>query len=174
MRPIPDKPEHKALFWSKVNLDGPGGCYVWEGGVSLREGRGYISARPVFLIYDKGTVNFQAHRVAFAYERGRWPEKIRHTCHNVLCVNVDHMEELIGRESRSERAPASRDREIKLYSSHRERINSFKPYLAHCKCVGCHNFAVTRSRSYPALYCSRRCNRIQKGRDHRERVKNAS
>ena len=162
-RPIPNSPEQKTRFWSKVDLDGPNGCYLWVGSVSLFEGP-KSTARPTFYVRDGVNSKYYAYRIAFAYRHGRWPEYIRQTCGNTLCVNADHLEELTHQERGSKRPLKTQVQETKLVHGTREKIDSSFPYLVHCKRVGCHNFAISRKR-YRTLYCSPNCRFVQVSRD---------
>lgn len=75
-------------FWSKVNKNGPLGCWLWTASLDnhgygqfivMRGRRGY--PRP-------------AHRVAWELLRGEIPEGlvIDHLCRTHACVNPDHLE----------------------------------------------------------------------------------
>ncbi len=86
--------EDKYRFYSKINRDGPSGCYLWTAN------RIYDSSidGPRDTAYGQFTIKrqpYQAHRVAyfFHYKVDPWPNLVLHTCNTTLCVNPSHLEE---------------------------------------------------------------------------------
>lgn len=78
-------------FWSKVDLDGPGGCWLWTAGDN---GEGYGR-------FWTGTGSMQAHRFAYELLVGPIPEglQIDHLCRVRRCVNPAHLEPVTQREN---------------------------------------------------------------------------
>jgi hypothetical protein len=76
--PMPER------FWSKVNKNGPGGCWIWT---ACKNEPGYGSIG--FSGKPKG-----AHRVAYELVKGPIPDGLTldHLCRNTSCVNPDHLE----------------------------------------------------------------------------------
>lgn len=74
----------EARFWSKVDFDGPGGCWLWTRGLD-QDGYGQFRASTA--------MHSRAHRVAFALWYGYWPpEQTDHLCRTPRCVNPLHLE----------------------------------------------------------------------------------
>lgn len=69
-----------AAFWSKVNKDGPNGCWVW-GGYCQRFGHGWLGRLGL------------AHRYAWELLVGPLPKDkcLLHHCDNPPCVNPSHL-----------------------------------------------------------------------------------
>ena len=73
-------------FRSKVDRGGPGECWPWTAGT---QSKGYGA----FGVPGRGVMT--AHRVAWALDRGEWPNRgllIRHSCHNRTCCNPAHLQ----------------------------------------------------------------------------------
>lgn len=71
-------------FWSKVDKSaGDSGCWVWTG-VTFDDGYGAFKA---------GGKMYRAHRASFAIANNSDPGDlvVRHSCHNPLCVNPNHL-----------------------------------------------------------------------------------
>lgn len=66
---------------SKVNRDGPGGCWLWTAGVN-RAGYGWFRFQ---------RTGFLAHRLSFYLANGFMPEVVRHACDVPACVNPAHL-----------------------------------------------------------------------------------
>lgn len=69
-------------FWSKVDKNGAGGCWVWRGAKSKRYGIFYLNGKKE-----------KAHRLAWLFTHGSIPpDKMAcHKCDNPPCVNPDHI-----------------------------------------------------------------------------------
>ena len=80
---------HEERFWVKVDKKGgpwkdyvKGRCWVWT---AAKNQHGY----GIFSIEGK---NYRAHRVAWWFEYGEWPEgELDHQCRVRACVNVAHL-----------------------------------------------------------------------------------
>ena len=75
-----------ARFWSRVDQDGPGGCWIW-GGAPNDSGYGR------FRLGGTGSIDAAVHRVSYRMMRGpleSW-QQLHHECHTKLCVNPDHL-----------------------------------------------------------------------------------
>lgn len=73
-----------ARFWSKVDKNGPRGCWIWNGS---RKPRGYGHMR----FKDK---DYNAHRWSYEQANGPIPAgmEIMHTCDVPYCVNPAHLQ----------------------------------------------------------------------------------
>jgi hypothetical protein len=80
------------LFWSRVDKDGPNGCWLWTG-VHIGAGYGQASLNGVRQV---------AHRVAYELTVGPVPEGLQldHLCRNRGCVNPDHLEPVTASENK--------------------------------------------------------------------------
>jgi hypothetical protein len=79
----------ESRFWSHVDKHGPllrpklGRCWQWTGGAQARGRYGAI--------YVDGKLQ-SAHRVAWFFETGEWPDpNACHKCDNTLCVRFSHL-----------------------------------------------------------------------------------
>ena len=73
-----------------VSVDSPGdGCWVWNGG---KTSNGY----GMFAVDSKPK---RAHRLAYQHWCGQIKGEIDHLCHDRLCVNPWHMEDVSRREN---------------------------------------------------------------------------
>src|SRR5882672_4766312 len=70
-------------FWSKVNKNGPNGCWEWTACIH-HSGYGHF--------YWEGRV-WSTHRLSYTWTKGEIPAgfEIHHECNNKLCVNPDHL-----------------------------------------------------------------------------------
>lgn len=77
-------PEQAAeVFWSRVNKNGPNGCWVYTGGCDAKYGYGRIS----FL-----GRHHEAHRLSWKLLRGDpGTLDVLHKCNNPPCCNPDHL-----------------------------------------------------------------------------------
>lgn len=82
-------------FWSKVDKNGPGGCWLWQGYKSGRPRFEYGS----FSLPEYGTA--RAHRVAYALAGGDFSadQQLDHLCRTTLCVNPAHLEPVSSKEN---------------------------------------------------------------------------
>lgn len=71
-------------FWSKVNKDAAGGCWLWT---AAKERHGYGHFRHAHKDY-------RAHRYAYELASGPIPKgmEIMHVCDVKACVNPDHLQ----------------------------------------------------------------------------------
>lgn len=87
-QPVKPGPKERPLadrFWSKVDKDGPNGCWVWLGHLNnAGYGTAYVSP-------DKPSA--YAHRVSYSLLVEDLPDHIEvdHVCHNPACLNPDHL-----------------------------------------------------------------------------------
>jgi hypothetical protein len=78
-------------FWSKVDKNGPGGCWLWTG---PQDGHGY----GVFYVGGRGARRLRAHRVSYEWAIGPIHEGavLDHVaargCRHRHCVNPAHLE----------------------------------------------------------------------------------
>lgn len=72
---------YQTPFWDRVTISDLDQCWEWKLGVD-KDGYGVASfnARPV-----------RAHRLAYYFTHGKWPELTRHTCDNPPCCNPNHL-----------------------------------------------------------------------------------
>jgi hypothetical protein len=89
----PRKQTDEELFWSNVQMDPNGGCWLWEGPV-INSGYGQFWCQASYALV-------LAHR--WAYEKFIGPIakglQIDHLCHVRLCVNPYHAEPVTRKEN---------------------------------------------------------------------------
>jgi len=140
-RPIDDR------FWSKVDKNGPNGCWLWLG--STREGYGQ------FCVEDNTPIG--AHRVAMFLARG-FPilpgrsMQFDHLCRNKRCVNPDHLEyvtaaENVRRSLPFRSKPTPRALRTVCRNGHAYTTENTHWYRGHQQCRACHAASENRRRS---------------------------
>lgn len=84
------KPTTEERFWSRVDREGPLGCWLWTGSLT---GEGYGS------FSGPGRVNVLAHRFSWSLHGGPLIEGqvLDHLCRVRHCVNPDHLESVSDR-----------------------------------------------------------------------------
>ena len=88
---LPPGRDRDALFWAKVDRNGPGGCWIWTAHLKAS---GYGGVKR----YGR---DHYAHRVAYELLRGQIAadKVLDHLCRNRACVNPDHLEEVEFKEN---------------------------------------------------------------------------
>ena len=76
----------EASFWSRVDKNGPNGCWVYTGHRN-KDNYGAINIR------QEGRVHRLAHRYTWALKHGEVPKgyHVLHRCDNPPCCNPDHL-----------------------------------------------------------------------------------
>ena len=77
-------------FYSKVNFNDESNCWEWTGG-KFSNGYGFFKVNKKML---------RAHRFSYEYFKGtlQTDQHIHHTCKNKICVNPDHLQQLLPKE----------------------------------------------------------------------------
>lgn len=77
-------------FFSKVEADPNGGCWLWAGAVTPK-GYGSFCVRP--RASGEAQFNASAHRVSWSIHKGEPPKDLHvlHRCDVRACVNPDHL-----------------------------------------------------------------------------------
>lgn len=131
------KPEAER-FWSKVDKNGPNGCWVWTAGTLLGYGQ------------FRGSAETYAHRWAYVALVGPIPEGLQldHLCRNRACCNPAHLEPVTRKENilRGESPIAQNKRKMVCKNGHplvpgnlTNRSNGVR------QCATCHRAANRRS-----------------------------
>lgn len=92
-------------FWSKVDIKGPGECWLWK--ACKRDRRGYGG----FKLNSKLQM---AHRVSWKFHNGPIPKGklVLHKCDNPRCVNPNHL--YIGTQSDNQYDRSMRSSKLSL------------------------------------------------------------
>lgn len=109
--------DSRERFESKINRDGPNGCWVWTGSY-------FNSGYGQFAIRAEGKFKaVKASRQAWRYFRNEEPGEMQvlHKCDNKACVNPDHL--YLGTHQQNMRDSAERGTHCKG-----ERSHKFKRY----------------------------------------------
>jgi hypothetical protein len=96
-----------SIFWSYVDKNGPGGCWIWTG---YRNERGYG------LMCYEGRKNIRAHRFSWELVHGKTAGWCLHKCDVRRCVNPDHMYIGTARDNMVDKVSRRRDPRV-LFSA---------------------------------------------------------
>lgn len=88
-----DPASRDAVLWSKVNKNGPNGCWVYSGACDRR---GYGRPGIGVGVYESGhpkTRRYYAHRRSYEIHNGPIPKGmlVLHKCDNPPCCNPEHL-----------------------------------------------------------------------------------
>ena len=125
-------------FWTKVDKDGPGGCWLWTGATST-VGYGKVLGAEGRLV--------TAHRVAYEFLVGPIPEgcELDHLCRNRACVNPAHLEPVTGYENIMRGESVSAKNKRKTHCKRGHPLSGVNLYLRPCRgrlarqCKACGN-----------------------------------
>ena len=80
-------------FWAFTNRNGPGGCWLWTGGLASRPTDAYGSYKDPYGRFLLAREYYKAHRVAYFFEYRVAPDRMEvcHECNVTLCVRPDHL-----------------------------------------------------------------------------------
>ena len=135
--------DDEALFWSKVDKNGPvparrpdlGPCWLWTGTIANSKGYGR---------FHVNRVGIPAHRYVCELTTGQIPDGCEpdHLCFNTGCVNISHLEIVTQRENT-------------LRSSAPSAVNARKTH-----CDSRHEFTEANTRWYRGRRICRECARL--------------
>lgn len=88
VRTVVDVDRLDTYLWAKIDRNGPGGCWDWQGGTSLGYGR--VGCRNSLTLSGTDMV----HRLTYELLRGPIPDGLHldHLCRRPICCNPDHLE----------------------------------------------------------------------------------
>lgn len=132
-------------FWSQVDKNGHGGCWLWTAG--LRGGYGACSSKVV----PSGST--LAHRVAYELKHGPIEKGLHldHLCRVPACVNPDHLEPV---------TPAENTRrglrgELRTHCDNGHELSGHNVMMSRDgvrrRCRACH-YSFTKKRRYTEEY----------------------
>lgn len=91
----PVLPERAQLLFRKYFTEGkPDECWLWTGSRVFNKAVGNTYGKFTWTVGYNKTVTRNSHNVSFRIKHGRWRKQelvLRHSCHNVLCVNPAHL-----------------------------------------------------------------------------------
>ena len=117
-------------FWTKVDKNGPNGCWVW---IAAKDSNGYGR----FMVSDTSGRISPAHRVSYTLVRGPIPIglEIDHLCRVHACVNPDHLE-LVSHTANVKRGLAGNKNATKSHCPQGHPYNLFNTIMrikdGHC------------------------------------------
>lgn len=128
-------------FWEKVDLNGAGGCWLWEASL-------FLSGYGQFQI---GHTKIRAHRWAYEREFGPVPDGmvLDHLCRVRRCVNPAHLEAVTERENvlRGEGPSAHNARKTQCINRHPfDHANTRRTPNGKRVCRRCHAIRQQRRR----------------------------
>jgi hypothetical protein len=146
-KPLPLVPESRrrspreeiaTRFWSKVDRNGPLGCWIWTAQTN-RFGYGQ------FTISDpsrKRGIPASAHRVAWELTHGKIPDGlyIDHLCRTRSCVNPDHLEPVTNRVNILRGVSPAAISARKTHCKHGHEFtpeNTYRPARGGRQCIAC-------------------------------------
>lgn len=140
----PPRPTPEDRFWSYVDKNGPGGCWLWTGYVDTK-GYGRFHVRPVGVI--------GAHRFAYELLVGPIPAglDLDHVyawgCRHRNCVNPEHLEPVTPEENtlRSTNPAATNARKTHCPQGHPyDAVNTYTASDGKRSCKACRKAAQER------------------------------
>lgn len=141
----PERGQARAVrFWSKVDKNGPLGCWIWTASL---DSSGYGQ---FIVVRGQRGYPLRAHRVAWEYLRGSIPNErvVDHRCRNRACVNPEHMELVTNRENivRGVSPSAINGRKTHCKNGHPfDEENTYRPPRGGRQCRTCQRLRNRRS-----------------------------